>query len=236
MSHDDKEQLEPPRWTPNFGPFDESALLMEIIAMWGVHGAHAQVCRMLIERAALSASVEQPMVYWSERDDNGEWQHYRATPEHAGKVMTERFAGRTAPIGPDNCLLSTERERLSEKPQDAPKKAKPAAQRPKPTIAELEWILGAPDGVFVTNIEPNGELRSGLGPKFFEMFPDAAPNAEKSIAEQVESLTRYWTSHTDGSGLAPAPEGKGTWLKRDEVLALFSHEKDNGRGGGGCSN
>lgn len=108
MSHDDKEQLEPPRWTPNFGPFDESALLMEIIAMWGVHGAHAQVCRMLIERAALSASVEQPMVYWSERDDNGEWQHYRATPEHAGKVMTERFAGRTAPIGPDNCLLSTE--------------------------------------------------------------------------------------------------------------------------------
>lgn len=46
----------PQGWTPNLGPFDENALLMEIIARWGAHGAHAEVCRMLIGRASRSAT------------------------------------------------------------------------------------------------------------------------------------------------------------------------------------
>ena len=69
----------------------------------------------------------------------------------------------------------------SEKPQGDTKNANSGPRRPKPTIAELEWILAAPDGVFVTAINPDGSVRADIGPKFYEMFPDARSGIESAI-------------------------------------------------------
>lgn len=50
-----------------------------------------------------------------------------------------------------------------------------------------------------------------------------APSSARPSKEQVEALPRYWHTGTDGIHLVErAPDGKGSWLSRKEVLALFS--------------
>ena len=46
----------------------------------------------LTEEAASRSSTVAPMVYWSERDGNGEWQHRRCSVEDAGELLTKALS------------------------------------------------------------------------------------------------------------------------------------------------
>jgi len=55
----------------------------------------------------------------------------------------------------------------------------------------------------------------------FQRALRAPASSDRPSKAAVEALTRYWTSSEHGSGLDQAPPGKGQWLKREDVLALF---------------
>lgn len=57
----------------------------------------------------------------------------------------------------------------------------------KPTIAELEWVLAAPDGIFETDIKPNGEISAKLTARGLAMLA-AAPIAGPSPSSEAALL------------------------------------------------
>ena len=68
----------------------------------------------------------------------------------------------------------------------------------KPTISEVEWMVAAPEGYFVTTMLPNGEIRATLGPKLLAI---AQPAASAEDARRYAMLFRPTWRNGKGVGV-----------------------------------
>lgn len=141
--------------------------------------------------------------------------------------------------------MSDSERALSEKHQADPKNANSVVLDPNPTIAELEWLLSAPEGYLTTEADSVGKTSVTLGPRLVRSatrltgetprtdaavkvahsagFPPCEPEVvHASFARQIESELNAARHAIQWFVVADWPKGYDAWpaeLKKAIVAA-----------------